>query len=219
MRWLLKRALLLWLALIALCAAGVGIGKLDRTPDTLQTLGFDVCDGEPCFRGIKPGMSWEDVQKRFPDMIDGVQVFIAEIEVNIFPSTDSSTVSSIMVRQRGNLPFTVGNIVAKYGLPCRVFIGSDMILIYPTYNIFTYYDTTNVQLQLLPDVPIDKVEIVSNNPACNTGPLLLQGTYQGFTSAQVYIARYKALVTNGASEVRAKNQRLHAGVHHQGRAL
>jgi len=35
MRWLLKRALLLWLALIALCAAGVGIGKLDHTPNAL----------------------------------------------------------------------------------------------------------------------------------------------------------------------------------------
>jgi hypothetical protein len=51
MNWLLRRVLALWLILAVMFAATLLIARLNRTPNTLQALGFDLCDGEPCFWG------------------------------------------------------------------------------------------------------------------------------------------------------------------------
>src|SRR6266849_4982225 len=58
MTWLIQRLLIVWLIFCVVCAATIALGRLDHTPTTLQTLGFDTCDGDPCFRGLKPGMDW-----------------------------------------------------------------------------------------------------------------------------------------------------------------
>jgi hypothetical protein len=71
MRRLFYRIVALWLSLVAMCGAIVVTVRLNRTPDRLQTLGFDVCDGEPCFRGITLGMAWEEVRRRLPDAFEG----------------------------------------------------------------------------------------------------------------------------------------------------
>src|SRR5258708_5488550 len=66
MTWLIRRLLILWLIFCIVCAAAIALGRLDHTPTTLQTLGFDTCDGEPCFRGLKIGANWAKVQSIFP---------------------------------------------------------------------------------------------------------------------------------------------------------
>jgi hypothetical protein len=66
MLWLLKRVLFVWLGLLILCPVGLVVGRLDQTPNELQTLGFDLCDGKPCFMEITPGVTtWDDAKAIF----------------------------------------------------------------------------------------------------------------------------------------------------------
>src|SRR5947209_1308196 len=107
MRWFIGRAALLWLTLIGLCIAGVMLSRADSGPDTLQQIGFDVCGGEPCFRGIKAGADWRQVMPIFPPAVDTERDFMRGLRIGkkrIFmiriSTTDEQTVDSI---------WTVGN--------------------------------------------------------------------------------------------------------------
>src|SRR5258707_14914695 len=78
MTWLIRRLLILWLIFCIVCAAAIGLGRLDHTPTTLQTLGFDTCDGDPCFRGLKPGMDWAKVQALISEgTSDGTDLYLS----------------------------------------------------------------------------------------------------------------------------------------------
>src|SRR3954452_17027042 len=72
MKWFVVQALVLSLIVTTLCAAAIGVGRLDHTPSPLQAVGLGICGGEPCFRGIKPGMGWSVVQKQFPTLAGGI---------------------------------------------------------------------------------------------------------------------------------------------------
>jgi hypothetical protein len=69
MRWLLRRVLALWLISVVLGGMVALLVRLNREPGPLQALGFDVCDGEPCFRGIKVGTGWKEAKSRIPDLV------------------------------------------------------------------------------------------------------------------------------------------------------
>jgi hypothetical protein len=64
--WLIRRTIVVWLILLVMCGAVALVVRLNREPGPLEALGFDACDGEPCFRSIKVGMDWVEASQRLP---------------------------------------------------------------------------------------------------------------------------------------------------------
>jgi hypothetical protein len=197
MRWLLKRALLLWLALIALCAAGVGIGKLDRAPDALQTLGFDVCDGEPCFRGIKPGMSWEEVQKRFPNAVsDGEYLSLPVNTANVRVYNFSNKTSAIIIVNEN--PIELQEVLRWFGPPCAVllFAPNATLWIYPKLYIAiepSRPDRFSTRFLFTPNSSVREIGLnnVDLYSSCDAAFSEGSGQWHGFTYTDIYQSRYR----------------------------
>jgi hypothetical protein len=77
--------LIVWVCLTVLCTAVVLVGRLNRSPDRLQSMGFGTCDGVPCFLGVNIGTHWAEALHRIPNLVDdknfeGDRRFVAEIE-------------------------------------------------------------------------------------------------------------------------------------------
>src|SRR5579871_3583374 len=64
MMWLIRRLLIIWLTLAVICAGVLLAGRRNAGSPVLRTLGFDVCEGKPCYKGIKPGMEWASAQRQ-----------------------------------------------------------------------------------------------------------------------------------------------------------
>src|SRR5579859_2849533 len=64
MTWFISRLLFLWLTLVVICAGVLFIGRRNTGSPVLRTLGFDVCEGKPCYKGIRPGMEWATAQRQ-----------------------------------------------------------------------------------------------------------------------------------------------------------
>jgi hypothetical protein len=225
MLWLIPRVLVLWLALIAICVAGIGIGRLDHTPDALQVLGFDVCDGEACFRGVKPGMPWTKAQEKFPNALVWPRAlgFLLSPEiladVMVTQSEDGATVDSIFgPTHQVELPrIELGTIVARYGAPCRVVLGytnvydtdtpTRMGLIYPTFTVQVSFEPitkANAQFvrsnyRLQSNMPIEAFRIYKPDPS-NTcvSRLPFFGSWYGFTLFEIY--EYHILNASGSEQ-------------------
>jgi hypothetical protein len=56
--WILRRTLTILFSLAVIFVGVVVLVRLNPAPSTLQQIGFGVCDGELCFRGVKIGMNW-----------------------------------------------------------------------------------------------------------------------------------------------------------------
>lgn len=152
MIWLVRRMFVLGLMLTAICAIVVLVARQNPAPDTLQTLGFDVCEGDPCWRGIKPGMSWDKVQQyqSFPNTDGRIRTFpvkLLSIDSIWFEADESAAaINSIIVHYSDgpNLPLTLGEIVNHYGPPCRVAVGLTNPNNAQSYWVDLFYPTINV---------------------------------------------------------------------------
>jgi hypothetical protein len=208
MRWLVRRVLMLWLITFALCGVVALLVRLNREPGPLQALGFDVCDGEPCFRGIKPGLDWVDIPKRFP-MVTYLQEsrnFALPLDIQGSPnvyfqsSTDETKLAAIAITDTRILtyPLTPGELVILYGPPCRVdfyeagvgFIGFNIR--FP--GILARYEiSANAPSDDRIDLDAHAVEfwIVDVEFVQCKGPVDIKAyeRWHGFTSANVYRAR------------------------------
>jgi hypothetical protein len=126
MNWLLQRVLAISLILAVMFAAALLVARLNRTPDSLQALGFDVCDGEPCFRGIKLGTDWQEARNRFPEAQEGKYFMDAALNngASVSLSSYNGKVNLIMVSYgRNGLPaLNAGEVILRYGWPCRLLI-------------------------------------------------------------------------------------------------
>lgn len=128
MKWLFRRILVFWVVTSIFCMVVVALARSDGTPTRLQALGFAICDGGPCFRGIKPGASLATAQKLFPDAVmsyDGLQMNnVGDLPTVIFhPSTDNATIESIWLPSfefDPPQPFTLADVIVQYGSPCHV---------------------------------------------------------------------------------------------------
>jgi hypothetical protein len=177
MKWLVR----LWLTLAATCAVVVVGGRLDPTPSTLEKLGFGLCDGEACFRGIKLGTDWQTVRRVLPQAAETYRVFELLIRpdtmrmVRIGVEVPGVNVKYINIEAvDANQPLrlttiTAGNIVAQYGAPCRLYLTYmgvnpfQMILIYPTLAVSAYVVADDPHLpgslRLQPDSPLGHFSI------------------------------------------------------------
>jgi hypothetical protein len=224
-RLLLERVIAIWVVFASFSAGVVLIARANHEPDRLQALGFDVCDGEPCFRGITLGMAWKEVRRRLPDTFEigdppyqyvEVPIGMTDIKsVRIFSSEDGKTAKLIFVDANvpgyaiyAYLPISAGEIVARYGTPCRTLLlsaagGRDqMHMIYPKLKIVTSIVDRRLVITGQPSpfrLQVDSYVLsftVSSEKGYATceqpvgeknGPLL--GYWRGFTSPEIYEAR------------------------------
>lgn len=211
MGWVGKRVLIVWLTMAVICAAVIVVARLNPAPDVLQSLGFGVCDGEPCFRGIKAGMDWNETIRKLPDIWESngalrVAGYTTPMQdVYIAPSYNGKVVRSIGIGGANLITgVSVGQLIAEYGYPCKVFLLSDNGLPYAILfgNAKSWMtasiDTDAVvnkysDLRLRPETPINAFAIVNDNGTivCNAPG---GGVWQGFTSADVYQMRFLNMV-------------------------
>jgi hypothetical protein len=209
MMWLIQRLLIIWLLFCVVCAAAIALGRLDHTPTTLQTLGFDKCDGDLCFRGLKPGMDWAKAQPLLTEgkwtgsRLDLIVNSNGINQIQIAPSSDDKFIDRIGFYSgsfNDPLPFTVGNIVAQYGPPCRISLdysdrGAVMYLIYPMLEIRADLIVNNVYQAARLQVNSTSVAftITTNSDThitCSTPQIISGiGPWHGFTSMEIYYER------------------------------
>jgi hypothetical protein len=138
-------------SLVVISTGTILIARANGAPSRLAALGFGVCDGQPCFRGITLGMGWDETRRRLPNAIVShnfrlhleLPVNVEGIKsINIRPSNDGTTIAAIEPYGNQSLPITAGDVILQYGLPCRVHVlyadsvPSMMRLIYPTLYVY-----------------------------------------------------------------------------------
>ncbi len=204
MIWVIKRVLILWLTLAAICATVIVIGRLNPAPDVLQTLGFDVCDGEPCYRGVKLGMDWKEAIPHWPTV---GEVFdpSASYSVSIIQSDDAKVVRGIAIEARWyspRMPISLGRIIAEYGTPYCVRIidkeglPGDFLLEYPGILVEVspaiQISGNQYEYRLQPDSPILGADFLNRNDPGNCWTVYpgWSGSWDGFTSADIYYAHF-----------------------------
>jgi hypothetical protein len=214
MKWLLSYAVAASALLLVICSTVVVIARANAAPSTLRALGFELCDGEPCFRGVKPGLRWMEIPRALPNAVSEAQwLRLPASAPGITGITIHQTIRGpglyVMFRDekgRGFNPFTLREIVQHFGTPCRVQILFDTQIGQPAAVRLDYPKVTiDIQLTLhrdskktlrydgrlqmnsgtgggillLPDVPCDR-------------PVdLFSGRWYGFTSADIYLDRFR----------------------------
>jgi hypothetical protein len=206
MRSLVLRVLGLWFALIIVTSVAVLVVRADPESPTLKAVGLSLCEGAPCFRGLTVGSSWEEALRRFPkSSSDGssreLPMDIADVRAKIWPSDDGKTVKHILLMMYNQVQITAGEIVARYGTPCLLFMTpTTALLIYPELivNVDIMIGNPNVgtakyQLQLtspgfqLAMSPDSKFSITCSSPVDE-----YTGRWQGFISPDLYLSRFRS---------------------------
>lgn len=213
--WLLRRVLTIWLVLAVIGAGVVLIARANSAPNRLQALGFDLCGGNPCFRGIKPGAVWTEVSRLLPNVVSAFPML--EFPINrvdntsavFYPSRNGKVVETIELKLGIGLQhgLTIGDVVARLGQPCRIVFfagtrgGTIANVTFPgvTLNVFVPMSEAGIY-RLRHDLPINIVWLASNDLArafcnCDQDEAAFQdcNPWNGFTSMAVYHARIKRL--------------------------
>jgi hypothetical protein len=205
MNWLLRRVLALWVILAVAFAAVLLVARLNRTPDALQVLGFDVCDGEPCFRGIKLGTDWTQARGTFPEAKETTNALVVYLNTEEYISlySDNGKVGLItaeyaLVRLH---PVDVGEIISRYGWPCRLVIVDYngiypiMYLLYPKLRVRIYTfigDESNpTEYRQQVNSPVTELYVTTEDlyGTCSSPTSEFSGPWRGFTSAEIYLSR------------------------------
>jgi hypothetical protein len=200
MAWLLRRALILWLILGVMCAGVAGIGRASGGQGKLQAMGFGVCEGKPCFRGIKVGMSWRETARLMPDATEiGPPIIFnfgsadEAVIVLVYPSDDGKTVWGIVLEGNSlNSRLSAGDVVQQFGYPCRIelsadYIGGAAMLVYPHHMSSLFVN----DFRLSADSSVWAIAIsepIGSDP-CSRAQKEQSGPWRGFTSGDVYFAR------------------------------
>jgi hypothetical protein len=200
--------------LLSLCSSVVVIARASSAPDTLRMLGFERCDGEPCFRGIKPGLKWMEIVRSMPDAISEQEWLKIPVSApGITAITIHHTIRGpglyVMFRdEKGRVfnPFRARDIVQHFGVPCRVRVLFDTQVGQPAAVRLDYPKASiDIQLTLHPDVKKTlrydgRLEPKSGmmggllllpDGECDRPPELFAGRWYGFTSADIYLDRFR----------------------------
>jgi hypothetical protein len=226
MRWFILRALGLWFISLTITSAVVLGVRSDPESPTLKAVGLSLCGDAPCFRGLKVGSSWEEVEKRFPEskLYSGYrESTYRELPMNIdgvdkaffSRSEDGKTVQHITLNHDERMLFpqtqiTAGGIVARYGAPCLVLIwqvspdSGPAILIYPELQV--YVDTRILNLRtgsseyhLLPTTPVMETWVSQSGSlglTCDSPMGEYMGHWHGFISSDLYVSRFRTNSVN-----------------------
>jgi hypothetical protein len=205
MKWMIRRVFVIWLTLCMLCTAAIALGYLDHRPNALQRLGFDVCDGDPCFRGVKAGMEWEKTTALAPESVGGGYFFYMNLgEEKFLGITASEDLDHVKYISFSPLKFNTAGFISLYGSPCRVSpiywdnAPVEMMLIYPMMQVLILTERSardaphpKFRLDLTSQVSMfviterDKGDFGTCNDPTNDD----FGPWRGFTSVEIYRER------------------------------
>ncbi|MCC7449113.1 MAG: hypothetical protein IT324_16970 [Anaerolineae bacterium] len=135
---MLFRTIILYLILFSLFSTNGAPLSADSGSDKLKEIGFDLCDGQPCFLGIIPGItSWNKANAiidqyvtQHPEMVAMTAAF--EGQGVGFYRNDFSAIEAfagdaaitrfvhLSYREPLNSEIMVGDVIPKYGIPCGV---------------------------------------------------------------------------------------------------
>jgi hypothetical protein len=200
MRWLLQRVLALWFIMLALCGVVALLVRLNREPGPLEALGFDGCDGAPCFRRISVGAIWSETYRAISEANENStsNVYIRETVdrgiVTVSLLSDGKTVGRIALQPDPASRLSVADIMQRFGYPCVAFVVpedvvaySSMILTYPKFEVTVFLQNSRLAMDSLVSM-LSLREPPDSSAVCNIS-LRDEGPWRGFTSASVYLAR------------------------------
>jgi hypothetical protein len=125
--------LTLWIFLltITLVSGASFYGRVTAKPNKLQQLGFDVCRGRPCFKGVTLDMAWGDAHRILTtnetpigSTDDFIVLRIQNIDIAIRPDRSHKFIDGIdfLLWPDNDVAITISDIMALFGSPCNVTI-------------------------------------------------------------------------------------------------
>jgi hypothetical protein len=126
-------------AILVLMGSVVLLARAATNP--FQSLGFDQCEGQPCFMGVTPNVTpWNDAKRALAQYDEEQMGKMLRIPVNgtmaWIESFDGNLVTRISIYAKRGVPFSdVGSFINLYGAPCGVQVLRDersLILVYPS---------------------------------------------------------------------------------------
>jgi hypothetical protein len=161
----------------------------------LKAYGLELCEGNPCFYGVQPGMAWDRVlttlqtrgavlysRERLLDDFIGVRVNRALAVIT--PNNKRTQVVSIQMQLeltdfKSTFP-ELGNIIAQYGQPCGMSLRKDGLFVrYPHFMID--YHTINQRVSLHSEAAS---VLFSDRDLCPQADYILR--WSGFTRLENY---------------------------------
>jgi hypothetical protein len=148
-------------------------------------------------------MNWAEARKLASDAVE-IDMFLefpirrgSIQDVVVIRSDDHKSVKAIIIRRIPNQPLHIkaGELIAQYGLPCRISlrrsgaISQPVDIIYPTFTAgLTLGEHNEWRLEL--DAPLNEFSLGSNDliGSCSSLWIELARPWLGFTSGDVYIA-------------------------------
>jgi hypothetical protein len=130
MRFVVRCCAILLVFTLSFTTGSLVLGKLQPDPHLLRTLGFDSCDGKPCYMGIIPGeTTWSAIEPLLQahgakyDIYNGteqgrVQIYAGdEWVIQIFSEFQKSGIRVIQIATKRRLPYAL--FALMYGTPCH----------------------------------------------------------------------------------------------------
>jgi hypothetical protein len=154
--------------LLATLTAGVRAYSQSRPEDSSVILyGYGLCDGSPCFLGIKPGVTtWDEAQKvvraRHPNAtFDDPIIMIESGNMLVYIEKHASGMIRVIAFESDNAKPTLSTMIAKFGVPC--YVGIYLINCLggqcPVDYIELHYDTGFVGLNMAPTNSSPSIEV------------------------------------------------------------
>jgi hypothetical protein len=188
---------------LALCLGTIALGHLNV--DDRAAI-FQVCNRNPCFLGIEPGVTaWDEVADKLSQLEGETKTYpgrarrwLATGEIIVIDqSADEQSAGRVYVSFSDEAAFPVGWIIERYGAPCGVSYYRERMLVlrYPTFAVNTlpldlrfgpYAAVSNIQFNdpsFHPDFGFD--------PCRDNGSLGVSNQpWRGFYAARRYHATY-----------------------------
>jgi hypothetical protein len=198
------------LAMGLMLAAVMGLARQDQTPTLLQRIGYGVCDGQPCFRGVTLGMAWQDAQTALKSQARVIQSNQLAIDINegnlwLVSMTANTAgevngISTVHLRRQTLFDVRLGEVLLTFGIPCGIGGVIDvnvheerLIFLYPTMAVvvksWIVQNPTPI-VMVRPTSRIENVWIAAEKYAngfvsdCVTAPFSL---WRGFASSETYL--------------------------------
>ena len=196
MKYLAVTVLIFGVAFSALITGACAYGAAHPQPNELQALGFDLCDGKPCFWGITPGITTYDqataiLSKEYPLKQLNPDIALDIQDKGFVIRRDAGLIDGIYMGAYSS-GYSLSDLIKLYGLPCEVIEVSPTItsansfaLVYRAKMIAWLSGTQEISLK----TTLDSLEIDPPNSAllCESrSKYPADKIWRGFASFPVY---------------------------------
>ena len=168
---LIRIATIFWLMLTALCGSALLYGHTQDIPEYVRTSGFSVCDGNPCYMGITPGITtWADAKlvlsPSSKDSQDNTSFVVSAnnstIQLNINPDFKHVGFVYISPHDSFNLP-SLAYFIEIYGRPCKLMrtrYSGQVAVIFDSMVLDAVLKSDALRM----DSPVENVQLVDLTP-------------------------------------------------------